>query len=58
MRRPTPSALKDFLSTGLLTGGFTLISTGIGMICGPGTGLIAGGIALVTLHQWWAKTGG
>jgi hypothetical protein len=57
MRRLTPSALKDFLSGSLLTGGFTLISIGVGMIGGSGAGLIVGGTGLVGLHQWWSKTG-
>lgn len=58
MRRPTPSVLKDLLSGALLTGGFTVISAGIAVICGSGYGLIAGGIGLVALQQWWAKSGG
>lgn len=58
MRRLTPSMLKDFLSGSLLTGGFTLISAGVGIICGSGAGLMAGGIGLVALQQWWAKSGG
>lgn len=58
MRRFTPAQQKDFLSGLLLTGGFTVISTGIAMICGAGFGVIAGGIGLVGLQQWWSKTGG
>lgn len=58
MRRFTPSALKDLLSVCLLTGGFTVISAGIAMVCGTGYGLIAGGVGLVALQQWWCKTGG
>ncbi|SEO83366.1 hypothetical protein SAMN05216267_104640 [Actinacidiphila rubida] len=58
MRRLTPTALKDLLSGVLLTGGFTVISTGIADLCGSGYGLIAGGIGLVGLQQWWAKSGG
>lgn len=57
MRRHTLPKLQDFLSLGVLTGGFTLASTGIGMICGLGAGLIAGGIGVVALQQWWSKTG-
>lgn len=58
MRRLTPSALKDFLSGVILTGGFTLISVGVGMICGTGAGVITGGLGAVALQQWWAKSGG
>lgn len=58
MRRLTPSVLKDLLSGTLLTGGFTVISAGIAVICGTGFGLIAGGIGLVALQQWWTKSGG
>jgi hypothetical protein len=58
MRRLTSSELKDFLSGVLLTGGFTLLSSGVGMIGGPGAGLIVGGIGLFGLQQWWSKTGG
>lgn len=58
MRRLTPSALKDFLSAGILTGGFTLISIGIGTICGTGAGELAGGVGLLVLQQWWTKSGG
>jgi hypothetical protein len=58
MRRLTPSALKDFLSGVLLTGGFTVISAGIAVTFGTGVGLIAGGIGLVALQQWWTKSGG
>jgi purine nucleoside phosphorylase len=57
MRRLTPSTLKDLLSASLLTVGFTLISSGIGIICGSGAGLIAGGIGVVVVQQWWTKTG-
>lgn len=58
MRRLTPIVLKNFLSGTILTGGFTLISIGVGMIGGSGAGLITGGIGLFGLQQWWAKTGG
>lgn len=58
MRRPTPSVLKDFLSAGILTGGFTLISIGVGMIAGSGAGLIVGGALAVAFQQWWSKSGG
>lgn len=58
MRRLTPSQLKDFLSGVLLTGGFTVISAGIAMVCSTGYGLIAGGLGLVAVQQWWSKTGG
>lgn len=58
MRRLTPSKLKDLLSAGLLTAGFTLISSGVGIICGTGTGLVAGGIGFVVFQQWWTKSGG
>lgn len=58
MRRLTPAELKNFLSGTILTGGFTLISIGVGMIGGSGAGLIVGGVGLMGLHQWWSKTGG
>lgn len=58
MYRFTPSGLKDFLSGALLTGGFTLISLGVGMICGTGAGVITGGLGAVALQQWWAKSSG
>lgn len=58
MRRLTSAKLKDFLSGSLLTAGFTLISSGVGIICGTGTGLIAGGIGFVAFQQWWTKSGG
>jgi hypothetical protein len=58
MRRLTPSKLKDLLSGAYLTAGFALISSGVGIICGLGTGLIAGGIGFVAFQQWWAKSGG
>jgi hypothetical protein len=50
--------LKDFLSTAVLTGSFTLISLGVGMIGGLGAGLITGGVLGVALQQWWANSGG
>lgn len=56
--RVTPTKLKDFLSTGLLTGSFTLMSVGVGMIGGLGAGLITGGALGVALQQWWAKSSG
>jgi hypothetical protein len=58
MRRLTPSMLKDLLSTCLLTGGFTLISLGVGIIGGPGAGLIVGGALAVAFQQWWSKSSG
>lgn len=58
MRRLTPSVLKNFLSGGILTGGFTLISIGVGMIGGSGAGLITGGALAVAFQQWWSKSGG
>jgi len=58
LKRLTPLIQKDFLSGSLLTAGFTLISSGVGIICGTGTGLIAGGIGFVVFQQWWAKSSG
>jgi hypothetical protein len=58
MRRFTPSMLKDFLSGAILTGGFTLISVGVGMIAGSGAGLIVGGALAVAFQQWWTNSGG
>ena len=56
MRRFTPSVLKDLLSGCLLTGGFTVISAGIAMICGTGYGLIAGGIGRrLRRHISWRR---
>lgn len=57
MRHFTPSILKDFLSGGILTGGFTLISIGVGTIAGTGAGLIVGGCLAVAFQQWWTKSG-
>jgi hypothetical protein len=54
----TLTKLKDFLSIALLTGGFALLSVGVGTICGTGAGEIAGGISLVALHHWWTKSDG
>lgn len=57
MRRFTPTKLKDFLSAATLTGGFTLISIGVGTIFGTGAGELAGGASLLTLQWWLTKTG-
>lgn len=43
--------LKDLRPTVMLTGGFTLITSGIWSIFGSGVGLISGG-ALVCVLQW------
>lgn len=48
-RKIQPSKLKNLLSPGLLTGGFTLISVGVGSIFGMGAGLITAGTAMVLL---------
>lgn len=49
MRKIRLTTLKNLLSPSLLTGGFTLISVGVGEILGLGAGLIAAGIAMVIL---------
>lgn len=41
--------LKNLLSPSLLTGGFTLISIGVGSIFGFGAGMITAGAAMVLL---------
>lgn len=41
---------KDFLSWTVLTGGFTLIAVGCGVIGGLGVGFIVGGLAVVLMH--------
>ena len=58
MRKLTPAKLKNFLSGALLTGGFAVLSLGVGTICGLGAGEITGGICLVALQWWWSKSGG
>ncbi|MFI2632620.1 hypothetical protein ACH5A2_19810 [Streptomyces collinus] len=49
MRKIRLSELKVFLSPGLLTGGFTLISIGVANIFGLGAGMITAGAAMVLL---------
>lgn len=49
MRKIRLSELKNFLSGGLLTGGFTLISFGVGSIFGIGAGMITAGAAMVLM---------
>lgn len=49
MRKIRLSELKNFLSPTLLTGGFTLISVGVGNIFGVGAGMITAGAAMVLL---------
>lgn len=49
MRRIRLSELKILLSPGLLTGGFTLISVGVGNIFGIGAGMITAGAAMVLM---------
>jgi hypothetical protein len=44
MRKLTPRVPKNFLPIASLTGGFTLIAVGCGIIGGLGVGLIVGGI--------------
>lgn len=46
--RLTP-VLKNLLSPSLLTGGFTLISIGVGSIFGFGAGMITAGVAMVLM---------
>ncbi|BBC35278.1 hypothetical protein SGFS_065720 [Streptomyces graminofaciens] len=49
MRKIRLSELKIFLSPTLLTGGFTLISVGVGNIFGIGAGMITAGAAMVLM---------
>jgi hypothetical protein len=49
MRKIRLSELKNFLSPGLLTGGFTLVSVGVGNIFGVGAGMITAGAAMVLM---------
>ncbi len=48
MRIPTPRAPKNFLPLANLTGGFTLMAVGFGIIFGLGVGLVVGGALWVT----------
>ena len=43
------SELKNLLPLASLTGGFTLITLGVGEIFGMGAGMISGGLAMVIL---------
>lgn len=43
--------LKNLRSASLLTGGFTLISTGVGMRCGLWLGLLVAGV-LAVAYEW------
>lgn len=43
--------LKNLRSAGLLTGGFTLISTGLGMRFGLWVGLLIAGV-LAVAYEW------
>ncbi len=56
MRKPNPSMLKNLRSQCLLTGGFTLITTGTWNIFGMGVGLITAGASLFVM-QWWVDSG-
>lgn len=49
MRKLRLSELKILLSPSLLTGGFTLISVGVGNIFGVGAGMITAGAAMVLM---------
>ncbi len=49
MRKLRLSELKIFLSPTLLTGGFTLISVGVGNIFGIGAGMITAGASMVLM---------
>jgi len=49
MRKVRLSGLKNLLSPALLTGGFTLISFGVGNIFGIGAGMITAGAAMVLM---------
>lgn len=55
MRKPNPEKLKNLRPTGMLTGGFTLITAGTWSIFGMGVGMITGGVLLCTL-QWWVDS--
>lgn len=50
MWKRTRSVPKNFLPLAILTGGFTLIAVGFGIIFGLGVGLIVAGV-LVTVAQ-------
>lgn len=41
---------QNFLSWTVLTGGFTLIAAGFGIIFGTGVGLIVGGTGVLVMH--------
>jgi hypothetical protein len=41
---------KNFLSWTVLTGGFTLIAAGFGIIFGLGVGFIVAGASVVVMH--------
>lgn len=45
------SRLKNVLSGCLLTGGFTLVSTGLGMRFGLWTGLLTAGLCAIA-YEW------
>lgn len=49
MRKLRLSELKILLSPSLLTGGFTLISVGVGNIFGVGAGMITAGATMVLM---------
>lgn len=48
MGRFTPRVPKNFLPLAHLTGGFTLIAVGFGIIFGLGVGLVVAGVLWVT----------
>lgn len=50
MWKRLPHAPKNLLSIGSLTGCFTLIAVGCGIIGGLGVGLIVGGVLGVVAH--------
>jgi hypothetical protein len=52
MWKKLPPVPKNLRPIAMLTGGFTLITSGCWSIFGQGVGLIIGGVLLCTL-QWW-----
>ncbi|MEC3993989.1 hypothetical protein VSR01_10710 [Actinacidiphila sp. DG2A-62] len=50
MKIRTPRLPKNFLSWTILTGGFTLIAAGFGIIFGMGVGLIVAGTSVLVMH--------
>jgi multisubunit Na+/H+ antiporter MnhE subunit len=50
VRRLMSLVPKNFLSWTVLTGGFTLIAAGFGIIFGLGVGLVVAGVLVTVLH--------